>query len=237
MTTEPGDPAGASGRSDSGNDHGSDQRNNTGPGSTHRREAGVRALLAAYAVGDPDEALRLDDLLAGLGKRVFGMLLVIAAIPAFIPVPGLAGAISGPLTVVVGAQLLIGLRRPWLPRFLSRRGPYRHTLIGFERRISPLLARIERRIRPRMAGMLDHRLAASFTGLLMVLLGILLALPIPFTNYLFGALLMAYALALLERDGALMLLCWAAGLLAIAVFGVASGALAAAAAHWIGLLL
>ena len=151
--------------------------------------------------------------------------------------PGLAGAISGPLTVIVGVQLLLGMRRPWLPRFISRRGPYRHTLIGFERRISPLLARVERRIRPRLSAVLDYRPAAMFTGLLVVLLGILLALPIPFTNYLFGALMMAFALALLERDGALMLACWAAGLLAIGVFGVASGALAAAAAHWIGVLL
>ena len=208
-----------------------------GPRRPRRPEAGTRALLAAFTVGDPDEALRLEDLLAGLGKRVFGMLLVIAAIPAFIPVPGLAGAISGPLTVIVGVQLLLGMRRPWLPRFISRRGPYRHTLIGFERRISPLLARVERRIRPRLSAVLDYRPAAMFTGLLVVLLGILLALPIPFTNYLFGALMMAFALALLERDGALMLVCWAAGLLAIGVFGVASGALAAAAAHWIGMLL
>lgn len=208
-----------------------------GPRRPPRHEAGTRALLAAFTVGDPDEALRLEDLLAGLGKRVFGMLLVIAAIPAFIPVPGLAGAISGPLTVIVGVQLLLGMRRPWLPRFISRRGPYRHTLIGFERRISPLLARVERRIRPRLSAVLDYRPAAMFTGLLVVLLGILLALPIPFTNYLFGALMMAFALALLERDGALMLACWAAGLLAIGVFGVASGALAAATAHWIGVLL
>ena len=208
-----------------------------GPRRPPRHEAGTRALLAAFTVGDPDEALRLEALLAGLGKRVFGMLLVIAAIPAFIPVPGLAGAISGPLTVIVGVQLLLGMRRPWLPRFISRRGPYRHTLIGFERRISPLLARVERRIRPRLSAVLDYRPAAMFTGLLVVLLGILLALPIPFTNYLFGALMRAFALALLERDGALMLVCWAAGLLAIGVFGVASGALAAAAAHWIGMLL
>lgn len=206
------------------------------PGAGRRRrrgESSARALFAAYTVGDPDEALRLDDLLAGLGKRVFGMLLFISAIPAFIPVPGLAGAVSGPLTIVVGAQLLIGLRRPWLPGFLARRGPYRHTLVGFERRVSPLLARIERRIRPRLPWVLDHRLAAMFTGLLVVLLGILLALPIPFTNYLFGTLMLAYALALLERDGALMLACWVAGLAAIAVFGVASGALATAAAHWL----
>lgn len=209
----------------------------SGPRGPRRHETGTRALLAAYTVGNPDEALRLEDLLAGLGKRVFGMLLVIAAIPAFIPVPGLAGAISGPLTVIVGVQLLLGMRRPWLPRFLARRGPYRHTLVGFERRISPLLARIERRIRPRLSAVLDYRPAAMFTGLLVVLLGILLALPIPFTNYLFGAMMMAFALALLERDGALMLVCWAAGLLAIGVFGVASGALATAAAHWIGVLL
>lgn len=202
----------------------------------HPPEAGARALLAAYAVGDPDEVLRLQVLLSGLGKRVFGMLLFIAAIPAFIPVPGLAGAISGPLTIAVGVQLLIGLREPWLPRFLARRGPHRHSLVGFERRAAPWLARLERLIRPRLPWVLDHRLAAMFTGLLVVLLGILLALPIPFTNYLFGCLLLAYALALLERDGAMMLACWAAGIVAIAVSGVLGGGLAAAAAHWIGML-
>ena len=38
------------------------------------------------------------------------------------------------------------------------------------------------------------RSPAPFTGLLLVLLGLLLALPIPFTNYLFGVLLLLFAL-------------------------------------------
>ena len=59
--------------------------------------------------------------------------------------------------------------------------------------------------------LLDHRIAGMFTGLLLVLLGLLLALPIPFTNYLFGGLLLLFALALLERDGALMIVAWIAG--------------------------
>ena len=67
-----------------------------------------------------------------------------------------------------------------------------------------------------------------------MLLGILLALPIPFTNYLFGALMLVYAFALLERDGGLMLLCWVAGVVAIVVFGILSGTLAAAATQWLG---
>lgn len=84
-----------------------------------------------------------------------------------------------------------------------------------------------------MTAVLDSRPGTMFTGLLLVVLGLLLALPIPFTNYLFGVLMLAYALALIERDGAFMLACWFAGLVAIAVFGVLSGALAATAASWV----
>ncbi len=197
---------------------------------------GTRALLDALAHGDPEDDLKLEDILAGLSRQVFGMLLFIATLPAFIPIPGVGGAIGGPLTVLVGVHLLVGMRRLWLPRFIARRGPRRASLQTFDRMLAPWLARLERLVKPRMTALIDHRAAAMFTGLLLVLLGILLALPIPFTNYLFGVLLLAYAFALLERDGVLMLLCWITGVIAIVVFGVLSGALAAAATHWIGQL-
>ena len=51
----------------------------------------------------------------------------------------------------------------------------------------------------------------------------LLALPIPFTNYVFGFLLLLFAFALLERDGALLLVAWIAGSIAVVVFGFLSG--------------
>ena len=201
------------------------------------REAGTRVLLDAMLEGDHAQDLRFADLLAGLGRRAFGMMLFVASLPAFIPVPGVAGAISGPLCALVGLQLLVGLRKPWLPGFIARRGPRRASLVKFDNMLSPWLARLERLVRPRMTRVLDHRVAAMFTGLLLTVLGLLLALPIPFTNYLFGALMVVFALALLERDGALMLLCWLTGIITIVVFGVLSGTLAAAATHWIGQLL
>jgi hypothetical protein len=200
------------------------------------REAGTRALLDELAEGDPGELLPLGELLSGLGRRAFGMLLLAATLPAFIPIP-VGGAISGPLVVLVGLQLLAARRRPWLPGFISRRGPHRHALARFDRMISPSLARLEKLVRPRLTGMLDHVLAAAFTGLLLVLLGILLALPIPLTNYLFGGLLLLFALALLERDGALMLVAWSGGIVAIAVFGILSGTLVVTAMEWIDRLL
>lgn len=200
------------------------------------REAGTRALLDELVEGEPGELLPLRTLLSGLGRRAFGMLLFAAILPAFIPIP-VGGAISGPLVVLVGLQLLVARRRPWLPRFMADRGPHRHALARFQRMISPALLRLERLVRPRMTWVLDHVAAAAFTGLLLVLLGILLALPIPLTNYLFGGLLLLYSLALLERDGALMLVAWVAGIAAIAVFGVLSGSLLTAAAGWIDYLL
>src|SRR5690606_10357501 len=85
------------------------------------REAGTRALLDAYAAGNPDDILTLRMLLSGLGRRAFGMMLFISILPAFIPVP-IGGAISGPLVVLIGLQLIALRRRPWLPRFIAERG-------------------------------------------------------------------------------------------------------------------
>ena len=189
-------------------------------------EPGVRALLDAFAVGDPDEILRLGDLLAGLGRQAFGMLLFIAILPAFIPIP-IGGGIAGPLVMLIGVQLLLGLRRPWLPGFIATRGPHRHALARFDSRISPWLARLEKLVRPRLPHLLDHRVAAMFTGLLLVLLGLLLSLPIPLTNYVFAGLLLLFALALLERDGVLMLVAWVAGVATLGSIGLLSGNLAA----------
>ena len=199
---------------------------------TRPREAGTRAILDALLDGDPAQSLDFDDLLDGLGRRAFGMLLFVAALPAFIPIP-IGGALSGPLIMLVAAQLLVGMAHPWLPGFIARRGPKRQALARFERMVDPWLARLERIVRPRMTAVLDHPLATIFTGLLLLLLGLLLALPIPLTNYVFGGMILVYALALLERDGALMLAAWGLGIVALVTTGALSGGLITALQGWI----
>lgn len=194
---------------------------------------GMRAVLDTLCDGDPNDHLALSDLVGGLGRSTFGVLLFIATIPAFIPIPGVAGALSGPLVVLTGMHLLMLLRKPWLPGFVARRGPQRSTLIRFDRVSDRWLRWLEKLVKPRLAAVIDHPLATIFSGLQLVLLGVLLALPIPFTNFLFGGLLLLYALALLERDGALMLIAWAAGIVAIYVFGAVSGNLAAMLWAWV----
>ncbi|MGN6153801.1 MAG: exopolysaccharide biosynthesis protein [Lysobacteraceae bacterium] len=197
---------------------------------------GMRAVIDALCAGDPDERLELHALVGGLGRSTFGVLLLLATLPALIPIPGLAGGLSGPLVVLVGLHLLLLQRKPWLPGFIARRGPQRSTLVRFDRRTDRLLRWLEKLVRPRLFALVDHPVATVLSGLQLVLLGILLALPIPFTNYLFAGLLLLYALALLERDGVLMLVAWAAGTVAIWVFGAVSGNLVAMLWAWIASL-
>ena len=61
--------------------------------------------------------------------------------------------------------------------------------------------------------------------MMLVMTAVLLSLPIPLTTPLFGFQLLLFALALIERDGALMLFNWLAGIAAAVFFGLGSGQL------------
>jgi hypothetical protein len=177
----------------------------------------TRSLVDEIATGDPDEELSLAELLDRFSERSFGLFLLFALLPAFIPVPFGVGAISGAITSLIGLQFLARLEHPWLPGWVARHKIHRYRIISFRDRMGKWLGRLERLTKPRYEGMFSHWAAHAFTGLLLVVLGVLLCLPIPLTNYPFGFILLAYCFALIERDGALMLVAWAVGLIEIAV--------------------
>ncbi len=187
----------------------------------------TRALAEELATGDPDDALTLGELLDRFRERSFGLFLLIALLPTFIPIPTGVGAISGGLTSLIGLQFLARLEHPWLPRFIARHKIHRHRLISFRDRMGKWLDRIEKLTKPRNQAILTHPIAHAFTGLLLVILGIALSLPLPLTNYPFGLVLLAFAFALIERDGRLMILAWIAGIAEILMIVGFSGQIAA----------
>ncbi len=63
---------------------------NDGGAEPYRNE-GIRTLLSTFAHGDPNETLRLRDILGDLQQSAFGIFLFVAILPAFIPIPGLGG--------------------------------------------------------------------------------------------------------------------------------------------------
>ncbi len=162
----------------------------------------IRRLLESV----PGDRIGLGDLVDRFNRRGFGFLLLFLSLPAFIPIPGIAG-ITGPLIVFLGLQMLVGLRHPWVPRFARGRPVARSSIETFTRRMGRPLRVLERYCRPRILWLFDNA-GNRATGLMLVLYGVLLSLPIPFTNYVFGLILLAMAIALIERDGMLLVSSW-----------------------------
>jgi hypothetical protein len=182
----------------------------------------TRGLVDELATGDPDEELTLGELLDRFSERSFGLFLLMVMLPTFIPIPVGVGAVSGGLASLIGLQFLARLEHPWLPKWVANYKIHRYRITNFRDRMGKWLGRLERLTRARYTGVFTHWAAHAFTGLLLVVLGVLLCLPIPLTNYPFGLILLAYSFALIERDGALMLIAWALGvseIAAVAGFG------------------
>jgi len=171
-----------------------------------QRRTTVALLRDAIDDHDGDD-IALDTLLEPLRSSAFGVVLLVLAIPNFIPVPIGIGGIMGVLVIVLGLQMLCGLEHPLVPGRLRRKTMRRARVLGFLDRTAGVTRRLERWCKPRM-GLLAYRPWSLLTGLALVILGLLLSLPIPFTNYLFGVLLLAFAFALIERDGVLLMVMW-----------------------------
>jgi len=176
----------------------------------------TRGLFERIARDHPG-TLPLGDLLDAFSERAFGLFLLMAILPAFLPLPAGAGAISGPLVSLAGLQLLAQAEHPWLPRWLQRRAVATASLERFRARLARPLAWLERVSRPRWPAMIDHPAAKALSGALLVVLGGLLALPIPLTNYPFGLVLLVFAVALIERDGRTLALAWTLGVAEVLV--------------------
>ncbi len=155
------------------------------------------------------DKITLGEFLDTIGERAFGFVILILALPNFIPGADRRRRRHGVLVIFVGLQMLAGLEHPWLLRKLRDRGFSRASVEKFVKRLTPLLRWLERICRPRLEKLAEHP-GHRVTGFLLVLVGIALALPIPFTNYIFGLLLVVYAVALIERDGIALIVAWIA---------------------------
>jgi hypothetical protein len=198
-----------------------------------RRLGEILAELAARPAPD----LTLGELIESVGDRGYGLLIAALALPNVLPIylPGLSAVFGLPL-VFVALQLTLGRQRLWLPPALGRRSIARATFARMAGAIAPWLARLERALRtrwPEFLGATSERLA----GLLAILLGLLLSLPIPLTNIPLAIPLVLIGLGLAERDGLVLAVGLALGaIVAIAVLAL-TGALTFAALTWLAALI
>lgn len=197
---------------------------------------GLGEILAEVA-GREEPELSLGELVEAMGDRGHGLLIAALALPNVLPLylPGLSAVFGLPL-VFVALQLVLGRRRLWLPRALLRRAVARALLARMAGRIAPWLARLERALKPRWPEVMGP-LAERLAGLLAVILGLLLSLPIPLTNIPLAVPLVLLGLALAEKDGLMLMIGLALGAIVAVIVLTVSGALFLAAFAWLASLL
>ena len=176
-------------------------------------------------------SVSLATVVAAVGERSFGALLVLLGIPNVLAgvIPGLS-IVLGFLLTLLSLQLVVAAKKPWLPARLARLEIRRKDLRRLVERIRPHLRRLERGLRPRLL-VLTARWAERLIGVACLVLSILVLLPIPFANLLPAVGIVLFGFAMLERDGLVAIAAVAVSAVSLLLFGGVAFAFTTAAGH------
>lgn len=159
----------------------------------------------------PDRVTLLR-LMSGLGKRSFGLLMLLMALVAL--VPG-ASIIMGVLLGFFAVQMILARERPGLPRFIASHGIPTRQLARLIHRAVPLLRRMEKIIHPRW--ITPFEATKRTVGFVVLLLAATILSPIPFSHVLPALVILLLSFAYLEEDGVLLCISLGAAFISLAI--------------------
>jgi len=162
----------------------------------------------------PGERVTIAWLLDSLSERSFGIVMLIMGLVAL--VPG-ASAVIGVLLAFPALQMILARKSPAFPGFIARRQVPTPRLARLIARINPGLRRLERLIRPRWPT--PFVATKRVVGFVVLLLGITLLVPVPFSHVIPALVIMLLSLAYLEEDGVVLCVALAAALASLSIVG------------------
>lgn len=143
------------------------------------------------------------------------MLLMLIALFNVLP---LVSIIGGILIATLGLQMILGRRKAWLPSVILDRELPNDKVQAILRTFEPKVRKLEQYIYPRIQYM-EAPVVDQVNGCIILLLGLLISLPFPFTNIAPAFVVMIMGLGLMERDGLLQIGSFLLGMLSIGGIG------------------
>lgn len=188
------------------------------PKGEHKAEESIEAVLRRIGSHSEDERLTLGEIMASLDNRAYGFVLLLLAAPNFTPGPSMPGfsSIFAIPAIAMAVQMMLGRQQPWLPGRLARISIRRRTFTRMIAGALPMIAWLDRLLRPRLAR-LANLAGRRWTGAAALLQALLLLLPLPLYPMAPAAALVLMALGMIARDGLMLALGHAAGLIALAL--------------------
>ena len=170
---------------------------------TEKREP-LSGVLQDLCDEDPDIPITMGQIVERFGRRAFGALLFFFAIPNALPLPPGSSSILGLPILLFAPQVLLGFRRPWLPKFFYEREVKPTDLAKLFGAIIPRLEAVEKVSKPRLTFIFGP-IGDRIIGAVCLLLGIVLIFPIPLGNLAPAICIGALGLGLFQRDGLIAL--------------------------------
>lgn len=195
----------------------------------------ISQVLASIAEGLPQKpSITFGELRDQLSGRMYGVLLLLLALPNLIPAPapGLSAVMGAPL-MLLSAQLMLGFATPWFPHFIARRHLKTEAIRRVCHRAVLPLEKLECWVKPRWLWLV-HPPVDRLIGLVCLVLSLAIAMPIPFGNALPALAVCFFAIALLQRDGLFVILALVVGFFALSIIIASFGALAGMLSDWLG---
>ncbi|UVI39629.1 exopolysaccharide biosynthesis protein [Qipengyuania spongiae] len=171
-------------------------------------------------LADAKNRVSIGDVLDAIGDRSYGPALILPALIEISPIGGIPGlpTFLAIIIALVAVQLLFGKEHLWLPQFIQKRAISGDKLHKAADKLDGMAGRLDRWFHGRLTRFVKGvwpRIAAGFVILLC------LTVPplelVPFASTAPMAAIIAFGLALLVRDGLLMLIALGAGLISIGV--------------------
>ncbi len=162
----------------------------------------------------PSRVGRLRDWLA---ERGLAALLFLVGAVNMLPLPPGTSIISGVPALILAWQMMVKRQSVWLPKRLLDWPLTEEHLETLRRRVVPRLFWLEKFVRPRYWPLARGR-DESLIGLICLVLAVALVLPVPFGNWPSAFAITLLSLALLQRDGLLLLAGVIAAAISLAIF-------------------
>ncbi len=169
-------------------------------------EARLSELFSGVLDTDADGTVSVGEVLDRAGDRGFGFLLVILAIPAFIPVlpPG-TSTVLGLLMSLVALQMLLGRPQPWIPARWRRKRLSPDTVNRLQTQGVALLRKLERVSYPRGRWLTRNGLFLRWNAVVVIFMALVLSSPLPFLNTFPALGVLLIGIGLINHDGYLLL--------------------------------
>lgn len=170
---------------------------------THSKTSELIAGIVADF--DRDGSMTIEELLRKMGHHGLALAILVLAISSVVAgiIPGFSTLMAVPI-IFMCIRIMIGKSTVWLPKRIRGKSLSPRVIYGsLNRSIGPL-KKMEKYLKPRLI-FLTGGLFKRLLALTMLILAVVLAMPIPGGNFVPSMSIAIISLAILERDGLLVI--------------------------------